>query len=119
MGSIKNFEIKHRKKPSTTSKLRISKLPAEDKERMALEPESNEKDPKLKTADLKSGTKKTYKKKKGKWNTSVVKNGMKIELKDFVSEESSKTNPPTTKTSNDPLIDGISSNHVAEKNDKE
>ena len=142
--SIKDFKIEHRKKPSTTSKLTITKMPAGDEEGMVIEPESiNVKDSKQVKADLFfgakktyknsttgkhicdvcqksfledrfllrhryrvhgirrgeeralfSGSKKTFKKRKGKWNTSVVNNGMKTELKDFISEETSKINEP-------------------------
>ena len=67
-------------------------------------------------ADLFSGSKKTFKKRKGKWNTSVVNNGMKTEVKDFISEETSETNEP--QASKTTVIDETAFNHKAEKNNK-
>ena len=86
---IKNYEIEHRKKVSSVSRLTITKMSARDQEAesVTFEPEKTNEDV---PSHILSGTKRTYKKKKSKWNTSVVKNGMKVELKDFINKETIK-----------------------------
>ena len=112
--SIRNFEIEHRKKVSTASTLTITKMPAGGQEEVIKV--TSKDDPRANKTES-AGSLRTYKKRKGKCNTSVVKNGMKIELKDFLIEETPETNE--TQISEDTLIEETASKHGDTKSEEE